>query len=594
MTAIVGFAALTVDIGVMYNAKADLQRNVDSAALAAAARLIAFDEGDPMNLARQEALKFAAQNRVFGRTIILDSADIEFGRAVYSEYSGAYDFVPTTVLPDAVRVRARLEHGSTNGALSLYFARVFGKDYAEMSAEAIAMVVPRDISVVADLSGSQNDDSELRNFKRTQINLFDVWSALPIEKGNNGVGNGVDPPPPGNPNSVNDPIWAFPGSPGNAGGNQDPGADPLTGGQVGPTWGLMYYWGNLVTTDYDPTTDPGLYYRPKGQNWNDAALAAWFQYVGYSQEETLALMSSTYDLDGAWPCRTAVALGLARWDSGISGGLWDGLPPGHTNRGNGDSLVGGNELVWLGEYPFDSGSWIDFIEYTDRGSQMTNADPNFRHRLGLKTFVNYLLEQQPGNAQTPELADTPAQPMQAVKDATAQLSSLLSEWGTNDHLSLEVYGATARHEVDLTNDFEVVANRISAMQAGHYDTWTNMGGGILCATEELTGARARRTARKVMILLTDGGANVTADGTVGDSYAATVYAKEMARSAAGQNIVIFSVSVGSGADQVLMQEIAAMGSGEHFHAEGSIEVYSAELEQIFKALGGKRAVELIR
>ena len=595
MTAIVGFAALTVDVGVMYNAKADLQRTADAAALAAASRLIAFDQGEPTELARQEAIAFAGRNNVFGKSISLEGSDVEFGRAVYNEQSGAYDFVPTDVLPDAVRVRIRLEQGSANGALQLYFARVFGKDYAEMTAEAVAMLVPRDIAVVADLSGSHNDDSELGNYKQTQINLFDVWDALPVEKGNNGVGNGVDPPPPGNPNSTNDPVGAFPGSPGNQGGNGDPGADPQGGGQVGPTWGLMYYWGNDVDASYQPSADPGLYYRPKGQNWNDSDLETWYQYAGYSEDEINALMANSYDNNGAWPYRVAVALGLARWDSGIPGGLWESIPPGHRNNGNGNGWVGSGEVEWLVDYPFDSGSWIDFINYTDQtSSSMYRADSGFRHRLGIKTFVNYLLEKKPEHDQTAELAETPAQPMQAVKDATAQLTQLLDGWETDDQLSLEIYGTTARHEVDLTRDFEEVSNRLTEMQAGYYDTWTNMGGGIQRGIEELTGARSRHTARKVMILLTDGMANVTANGNTGDYYNGRLYAKQMAQQAVDQGIRIFCVSVGSGADQALMQEIATLGSGEHFHAEGSIADYSAQLELIFMQLGGTRPVELIR
>jgi len=39
-------------------------------------------------------------------------------------------------------------------------------------------------------------------------------------KGNNGVGNGYDPPPPGNPKE-NDGPGASPGNPGNSGGNNN-------------------------------------------------------------------------------------------------------------------------------------------------------------------------------------------------------------------------------------------------------------------------------------------------------------------------------------------------------------------------------------
>jgi hypothetical protein len=43
-----------------------------------------------------------------------------------------------------------------------------------------------------------------------------------------------------------------------------------------------------------------------------------------------------------------------------------------------------------------------------------------------------------------------------------------------------------------------------------------------------------------------------------------------------------------------MEEIADIGHGEHFHAEGSIEQYSAQLAEIFQQLGSQRPVELIR
>ncbi len=44
---LLGFAALTIDVGAMYNAKAELQRTADSAALAAASMLAEFAAGDP-------------------------------------------------------------------------------------------------------------------------------------------------------------------------------------------------------------------------------------------------------------------------------------------------------------------------------------------------------------------------------------------------------------------------------------------------------------------------------------------------------------------------------------------------------------------
>lgn len=44
----------------------------------------------------------------------------------------------------------------------------------------------------------------------------------------------------------------------------------------------------------------------------------------------------------------------------------------------------------------------------------------------------------------------------------------------------------------------------------------------------------------------------------------------------------------------LMQQVAEIAQGEHFHAEGSIEEYSSQLQDIFERIGGNPQVELIR
>ncbi|HRX86081.1 MAG TPA: TadG family pilus assembly protein, partial [Phycisphaerae bacterium] len=166
MTLIIGFAALTIDVGAMYNAKADLQRTADAAALAAASKLADYSDPSqsPQELARAEAARFTRENRVYGQEVAemtLDSTDVEFGRAVFNAQTGGYDFVPGNTLPDAVRVRVRMNEESANRALTLYFARIFGRNQKDLEAEAVAMLVPRDIAIVADLSGSHTDDSEL-------------------------------------------------------------------------------------------------------------------------------------------------------------------------------------------------------------------------------------------------------------------------------------------------------------------------------------------------------------------------------------------------------------------------------------------------
>ncbi len=584
---LLGFAALTFDVGAVYNARADLQRTADSAALAAASQLSDFEFGNPQELAREAAREYTERNRVMGKQVTLDPAtDVVFGRASLDPATGQYDFTPTDILPDAVQVRVRHTNDSPNGAVSLYFARIFGKTGTQLSAEALAIIAPRDIAIVADLSGSHNDDSELRNYQLTEINMFDVWNDLP----------GGD-----------DDIPACEGVACDSGqtcvGGTCMSAGP--GAQSGPTWGVMDDLGfgtEPITTSYDPTTDPGLVYLPYNQNWSNAQIESLLFARGYNASEVSALMSKANDSGGAWPYRTAVALGLAEWNSGIAGGRWTTTGG---SGGNGNTAVGSSELVWTEGILSRSASqstsiWLDYINnYANKTTTyMYDANPAFRYRFGVKTFLNYLMERRAAHNQTPELANVPTQPMEAVKDAVGFLTGLLDSLDTDDRLSLEIYGTTARHEVDLTHDYFEISDRLHAMQASHYDSYTNTGGGIQKAVAELTGPRARGSARKVILLLTDGNANCDASGSCGlkedHLVGGNEFALAAARDAVAQGIRIVAVSVGADANADLMRQIADIGQGEHFHAEGSIAEYSQQLRDIFERIGGRRSVELIR
>lgn len=587
---LLGCAALAVDMGAIYNAKAELQRTADAAAMAAAYALGASGGLEPTVAAKLRASEYTANNLVWGQALALDEeADVTFGRANFDAATGTYVFTPGGAPPDTVRVRVRKTADSPNGAFGLYFAGVFGLDEIDLSATATAMMIPRDIAIVTDLSGSHSDDSEVRHFNfgtsGLNINLHEVWDAFP---------GGID----GNPQTA------------------------------GPLWGYMKEmgWGSdPITGSYDPTQDPGLMYLPYApfNNWVlnpdlDTYLAG-FVGVGYSSAERAAISYRR----GYWKLRVAVAMGMARWDSGISGGLWERLDPQPPNPGNGDVYVTEDEMVWLetvgGRSPAETKSiWLDddaanqIQSYTSYMAQMNynmmwkamdQAGIDSRYLFGAKTFMNYLMERRPDSVKTPELADAPTQPMQAVKDSVQYLADLLTAQGTNDQLSLEVYGTTAIHEMDLTQDFASIAARLNAMQAvhyvswitdGNYDGWTNIGQGITRGTEELTSVRARSLARKVMVLLTDGVANVNRNGETNQGASGDVYAIEEATVAANLGIQIYTITVGTAADTDLMAQIAEeIGHGRHFHASGTIDNYSQELSDIFVTLGGLREVELI-
>lgn len=690
-TVVVGFTALAIDVGYVYHVKAELQRTADAAALAGASELANYTDGNYESAVLAVVQEYIAKNPVEGIEVGIEAdSDVAFGRAVPRD-DGGYDFEPTTDIPDAVRVTVRRTSDSPTGPVDLFFGPVLGQDYVGLTATATAMLVPRDIAIVVDLSASMNDDSELRHYKDTEINLYEIWANLPgggvstpvmDEQGftssvvmhDNGDGSShvtisVTSDSTSQTKALSHITFGFPeGAWSDAvntaytdGSYSAPvsGTDPTTGlsgvkfdavgnglgedgvsetdtfdfdianeylgnmqmaiatkaGQglgyvnhtvaAGPTWGFMNTWGTITLDElYDPTSDAGLIHLPRYSSWSDAEVQARLQALGYNEEEMGALVSSGYDnSESLWRNRVGVVLGLALWQSGKDGGV-----PG----GDGDDRVEDGEMSWV-SYPYERGSWSEYIKnYVDStGTEMYRENSDFRYRYGLKTYINYLLENRRCYHETADLWMTPEQPIKAVKDAVQECIDVIVDLKSNDKVSLETYDKYGRHQVPLTlNDHGMpnalqaipdaltgVASGINArhgIQAGHYDVWTNIGEGFIRAVEELTNEdRIRPSAMKVIMILTDGIANVDQDYNINE-YNGRQWAEANARVAADLGMRIYSITVGANADQSFMASIAEdIGHGEHFHAEGSIEQYTEQLRTIFGTLGGRRPVRLI-
>ncbi|HPF38366.1 MAG TPA: VWA domain-containing protein [Phycisphaerae bacterium] len=617
-TVAVGVAALAVDTGLMFSAKQELQSAADAAALAAASQL--GQTGDAFALARAEAQKYANLNKVMGEGSDVVDADLVFGHATLN--GAKYDFEANVEPYDAVRVTVRRDQTVADGPVSLLFAKTFGKNTADISASAVAMLVPRDISLVIDLSGSMNDDSELRHYKRfaseksgyidgVQINLKEIWKALPIAKGNAGVGNGIDPPPPGQPNSENDQPGTGPGSPANAGGNPDPGAAGAGGGgdgESGPRWGWMTAWGDdVVLGTYDASDDWGLYYIRKSSTTSDSDVIENLTEAGYTSAERSALLSSQYDGNTTYyRNRVKVLLGLAGWRSKKSGSKYNGGP------GDGDNRVDSNELWQEVDWPFDDGSWDEYINYVISGStQMENTDSELRYRFGIKTVTNYLLESLANKNDCPELQNAPEEPLRSAKNAVQVMIDEIVALDTQDHVSLETFGQYGLHRVDLTEPhgneslaelLQEIPATLNGFQAGHDTSITNIGGGMDKAIDELTSNRARTAASKVIILLTDGKPNVNSNNqSVGNNHPSALgWAQDRADAAKELNMTVFTVGVGGDVDEDLLTDMAS-SADNYYYADnapdpdnGGQPYYVSQLQQIFQTLGGKRPVRLIQ
>ncbi|MBN2446273.1 MAG: VWA domain-containing protein [Phycisphaerae bacterium] len=561
-TVIMGMGAMVVDLGSMYMVQAELQSIADAAALAAAAQLAGSEGGNTIELARAAAIDCANRNMANGTPGGIEGdGDIEFGKATFNPATGQFQYAssdgPTY---DAVRITAR-RAGETS--LSLTFANFLGVGSANLAAQATATLVPRDLVVVIDISNSMCYDSELRYYLSNYYdgscsNLHDVWCA-------------IDGPEPEIPYE--------PGCPYSVQYNAD----------TGPAYGLMDEWGSDLDSSYNAATDPGLFYIPRYSATTNAEIVASLVSRGYNSTERSALLNGPSDGDStSYKNRVQVLLGLADWTSGISGGKFP-VEAG----GNGNTYIGSTELTGVVDVGEELGSlaWSSYIDNMMNGRASSSMFSGFKYYYGPKTLVDYLMQYRPSNAATPILWQTPEQPLRAVKDAVQVMANHIESLQCPDQMALVVYASSSPPpEVYLTDNLQATPSRLYQMQTSHYgNSSTNIGGGLSQAIQELKYSPATRaTAKKVIVLMSDGCANVG-----GDSLGPEAYALAQAEYAADESMMIYTVSVGSGVDRGLMQEIAEIGNGVEFYASGNPEEYTEELEEIFRSLGGRRPVVLI-
>ena len=145
MCVVFGFAAFAIDVGYMALTKDQLQNAADAAALAGAMRM---KEG-PATV-RSAAIDIAGRNYQGKSTISISNSDVELG--MYDMTTRVFTVNETAA--NSVRVTTRVTNKN------LLFAPVIGHKTFSKTAQAIAIINPRDIVFCIDLSGSMNDDTE--------------------------------------------------------------------------------------------------------------------------------------------------------------------------------------------------------------------------------------------------------------------------------------------------------------------------------------------------------------------------------------------------------------------------------------------------
>jgi Flp pilus assembly protein TadG len=558
---ILAFAAFTVDVGWITLAKAQLQNAADSGAMAAALELGSLgDDPEAEQIARQAASDMAALHRVGEQdSLVLDpDADVLLGRRVWNSGSGTYSFEwgPTAKPYNCVKVTARREQiaGGADRRLPLFLAPVIGHEHASVAESAIATFQIRDMMLVLDYSSSMNDDSEYSAFASlgqaaVEENIQQIWEDL--------------------------------GS---------------------PVYGDLPYEPDWATLSGQPASGPipHIEVTYKGhevfvESTKDLSNIVLKFSDGSTQKfEGLSGQTGTFKGTGSKSGKRVVTA----WVKSGTNDSGDG--PGYGERFDFNTARIKDALGLDNvSYPYAVGSWDEYIQYYAMGTSypsLTNGnyEAGYRDKFGMESLINYWNEWRPLASQTDSLWQTRQQPITALKDATDLLLDYLIEVEAEDAVGLSVYtypgSEGAKLESELTTDYNTVKDISRQRQAGHYDHYTNIGAGIRNARLELE-QNARPAALKMIVLMTDGQANQSLTSASPQNFALN---EAILCEQAG--IKINTISLGTGADPVLMQNIADLTGGEHFNVPGgsSVAEYDAQLKEVFREIAADRPLMLIR
>lgn len=170
MTAVMGFAALGLDLSVARYARLQLENATDAAAHAALVRLRTTGS---TRAATSMAIAVAAANRVAGKALTVRGSDITYGGWNFATHTFTAGVWP----PNAVQVDGlRTATTGHDGPIRTAFARILGKPSVNLSARGTAafrirsMVIAQDITM--SFTGSIDDAG------RADLALLDYLHAL--------------------------------------------------------------------------------------------------------------------------------------------------------------------------------------------------------------------------------------------------------------------------------------------------------------------------------------------------------------------------------------------------------------------------------
>lgn len=570
MVMLFGFTAFVVDVGYIAYSKAQLQNVTDAAVLSAALELdMMSDQADVETAATQAAMEVASTNpggeiTVEGETEgepfqTVQPIDIEFGRQEFNHDTGRYElsFGGGDSPYNVIKVTGKRMFrpgiapggGDVDARLPLFFAPVIGHDFAEIEVTSIATFQPRDVMLVVDLSGSMNDDSELKSIDKLGHdaivdNMEQIWGEM-TEAGS--MAQEIGDHLAFTPDYV-----TFEGQPAS---------------------------GSIPHVDVTLKTKKKIVVNSTMSLSNivvEYTNGSKYKYSGLSG--TSKTINASSNLKRCW-------VKSGNNDSG------EGYDYGERFDFTTSAIQGALGLSGV-DYPYGSGSWSSYFSYVQGNSNLNKGGYDYRYKYGGLSMVNYWLGSKPSHTQTEDLWKASAQPVTALKDAVSLFVNYLESVQAEDNVGLSLYNNAnedALLEHGLSQNFSAITDTTTHRQAGHYNSYTNIGAGMRVGRQEMI-ANARPKAMRMMILITDGIANRSSTGA-----SPAQSALDEAYYAKAAKIKIMTVSIGAGADTSLMQQIADITGGEHFNVPGgqSVAQYAEQLQGHFNTIAADRPLKLI-
>lgn len=152
----------------------------------------------------------------------------------------------------------------------------------------------------------------------------------------------------------------------------------------------------------------------------------------------------------------------------------------------------------------------------------------------------------------------PTSPWEDLVEAVEAFLNVLEDTSQEEQVSVSSYASSATLDCYLEKNFQIVRNTVSGLKTGGM---TAIGRGMQEGILTLLDAAARPYAAKTMVVMTDGIHNTGISPVAVASSLMSSY-----------NLTIHTVTFGSGADQALMQQVATIGGGKHYHAANGEEL----------------------